>query len=145
MSGELQGEDEPGEDGMQHMWVSNTLGPTTSFIPSDMCASQSLKIHIFLYIFQARGPSQNTNTDVFFMVIFHLGTRSNRKKTASNGFSHAYDNSPSFSFSMDQTYILQDGPDHLDGRVVSKVASPSEQQGNQRRKCATPVEGAKPA
>lgn len=57
MSGELQGEDEPGEDGMQHMWVSNSLGPMMpgrSFIPSDMCASEFLKINIFLYIFPAR-------------------------------------------------------------------------------------------
>lgn len=50
MSGELQGEDEPGEDGMQHMWVSNAAGPTMpgrAFIPSDTCASEVLKINIF--------------------------------------------------------------------------------------------------
>lgn len=111
MSGELQGEDEPGEDGMQHMWVSNTPGPTMpgrSLVPSDMCASESLKINIFYTFSKPGGHRKTPPPTVFYGYFSSWNTFKWGKKTASNVFSHAEENSPSFSFSMGQRYILQE-------------------------------------
>lgn len=80
VSGELQGEDEPGEDGMQHMWVSNSLGPMMpgrSFIPSDMCASEFLKINIFLHLhFPSQGNMTKHQHRRLFFILEHVQTRS---------------------------------------------------------------------
>lgn len=79
--------------------------PGRSFIPYDMCASEFLKINFFLYIFPARVASQNTNTDGFYG---YFSSWNAFKWEKTSVFSHAEDNSHSFSFSMGQTYILRE-------------------------------------
>lgn len=149
MSGELQGEDEPGEDGTQHMWVSNTLGPTMpgrSFIPSDKCASEFLKIHIFIIIihFPSRGGHHKTPTPTGFLWLFFILEHVRIGKKKQHQMFPAMRKTTVIHFHLawaKRTFYRR----QRDGMMVSKVGSPSKQQGNQRRKCAPPVEGANPA